>query len=322
MASARTRRHRLFSLYSGNLSHYTDDARFMGKFVCPICEDVFGPESIAPGSLAIDIAHVYSDACGGKAYTLTCKKCNSRMGRLCDSQISIMHKANRALLVGDEALRGRLRFPGGSVGVEWQARNGGYHLQVVGQQTSPQQEEALKAFMRAGHDPSFKVTFPWVSDGRVNLALLHSAYLALFREFGYEYVLYAQTRWIREALTAEKPPRELLCMRLQVPRKELSDPALFKTGIASVDGRQFLMAILPSPDPAMMCQLVLLPGIGDQGLDEYKNLVARPDGATIRLTFKLISGSDESMLSAREGVWRLHRVWFSMLRQETSLNGA
>ena len=87
MASDRAeRRRRLFRLYSANLAiHIPADEGFCA---CPICLDGYNDAGVEPQTLALDIAHVYPESCGGGPETLTCKRCNSRMRSMYESHVA------------------------------------------------------------------------------------------------------------------------------------------------------------------------------------------------------------------------------------------
>jgi hypothetical protein len=87
-------RRNFFSLYSDNLSLHAD--KLPNRFVSPICFEVFDESACNP-PLAVDIAHIYPNAAGGRAETLTCRKCNNDARSIYDSQLVQAHRSYRAL---------------------------------------------------------------------------------------------------------------------------------------------------------------------------------------------------------------------------------
>lgn len=90
------RRSRLFNLYAGNLALLTNDA-FPGRFACPICEDAFDRRALDGPNLLVNLAHVYPQATGATIETLTCAKCNNRMGHEYDHHLTSEHRAHEAV---------------------------------------------------------------------------------------------------------------------------------------------------------------------------------------------------------------------------------
>jgi hypothetical protein len=166
------RRQQLFEVYSTNLSFYSNAA---GRFVCPICEAVFGAEALQK-PLQVDIAHVYPASCGGKPETMTCSACNSRMGHTYDHHIATDHRYIEAFRRdGKGKVRARMHFEGGSAGVEFSANGGGFHFNVIGSQTNPKEQQALIALSQR-RDFKFELTFPAPDPSYMDVAILHSAY--------------------------------------------------------------------------------------------------------------------------------------------------
>jgi hypothetical protein len=307
------RRQHLFELYSTNCAFYWPD--FVGNFRCPICGNYFGKESLQGGALAVDIAHVYPKACGGKPETMTCCACNNWMGRKYDHHVAVEHRTYNALHPQKEGtITGRLRFDGGSVGIELSRNATGFLFHEVRQQTNPAERNALIKLMQEGAGDGkvrFRLEHRWISDRHLNTAILHSAYLTLFRQYGYEYAACADNDWIRAALRAEEPPEKPGYLCVNVPRDSgFSERLIFGAGIARLDGLKTLVAALPSAKPEYVARLVLLPGIGERGRMDYLQLRGMPSRkASIEYDFHF--GIPDQRLRTRGAMWFLNEFWNS-----------
>jgi len=199
------RRLELFDVYATNAGFHFGD--FKGRFLCPICYRDFDRCAVQPDTLAVDLAHVYPESMGGKLETLTCKDCNSRIGTKYDSQLAIQKRAHDALKVGaTRPVNARIKFQGGHAGIDLTRAGDGFHFHVVVKKTNPAVVPALfEALAKKGSE--FQLSYKWGNPYRSDVAILHAAYLSLFRAYGYEYTRMETTNWIRETLLADDPPK-------------------------------------------------------------------------------------------------------------------
>jgi hypothetical protein len=157
----------------------------------------------------------------------------------------------------------------------------------------------------------FRLTFRNLNPRYLNTAILHSAYLALFREYGYEYIFHADTQWIRDILMADKPPPKRSYVVLPVNAEMISADRVFGTGVALMDGVQCLVAILPAADPNLVARCVLLPGIGEQAKADYQQLREKPAGK-VTITFRLLYGRAAERLKMKDAEGMLCEHWYEV----------
>jgi hypothetical protein len=279
MPSDLERRQRLFQLYAANLALYTSE--FPGRCGCPICERVFSKQAVEPATLAMDLAHVYPEACGGKLATLTCKECNSRIGSRYEAELARDYRLVDALGgYGRGRIDGRLHFDGGSIGVTVARRDNHFHFDEVAKQTNPAERERFTSRC-SGSDIEFTLQIRAPDNGRHSMAMLHSAYLCLYRYFGFEYVALGNSRWIREILMQAEPPDVVPYLTHFVEPAVIpgaTEDVMFMPLVAGVDDTLTCLAVaLPAPDPHLEARVVLLPGFGNVAGEAY---------STYRHTFK------------------------------------
>jgi hypothetical protein len=237
------------------------------------------------------------------------------MGQLYDHQLTAEHRTHDVLQPDSKrTLTGRMTFAGGSVGVEFSRRGGGFTFNEIGEQTNPKERDAfIEAMEEDAKQGKFKFRLEsrelGLSVPHLFTALLHSAYLALFRQYGYEYVAFADTSWIQQTLNAEKPPEKHEFVTLTIPVDSGFDRQnLLGAGIIRVNGLKCLGAALPSPDRRLAARLVLVPGLGDEGRRDYRQL---RDGLSENVPFdyRLDYNAPEERLRDKGGKWYLHKHW-------------
>jgi hypothetical protein len=306
MANNAKRRAALFDLYAKNAALYLDLAADL--FICPICGDGFTSKALDE-PLEVDVAHVHPSSCGGELETLTCRKCNNRMGSRYDSQLAIEHRTHTSIRSAERPLAARLVFEGGDVGVRVFRTGNHFDIKMMKEWTKAEHGQLLETTLKTG-SPKFTLKHRWVDQDRLSVAVLHSAYLALFREYGYEYVLYAHTKWIREILNADNPPSDPFFFTVNLPDDSGFDrAALYGTGIAEYEGMRFLAVALPSPQPEMPVRCVLLPGIGEEAMHNFSSLLTRPEPeGKVNVLYHFDYGVPEKRLADRK--WRgfLHYI--------------
>jgi HNH endonuclease len=295
--NTREQRLKIFDLYAADFALATTDILRVdgspdGVCVCPICRTGYFRDSVAamkPGTEpTMDLAHVWPESCGGNLVTLTCKKCNSRIGSKYDSQIARDY-AVVAALGGEGAgtINGRIHFDGGSVGVAIKRDQNGFHLNEIAKQTNPEHSKKFLDLPRSGEPLEFKLVWKHPDPMRHSVAILHSAYLAMFRHFGYEYWALGNCYWIRDILTRNDPPDEADYLSIQLDWADhnpmYSLLQMFEPYVVRIEPGLFCMAVpLPSPMPNVVARLVILPGIGPDAVDDYNKVILRhqPDVPT------------------------------------------
>jgi hypothetical protein len=307
------RRSQLFDLYSKNLAFF-DGGEFAGRFVCPICSLRFCADAVRPPNPALDLAHVYPESTGATLETLTCKNCNSRMGHRYDHHLSMEHRFQDAMK-GGKPYPARMAFEGGSAGIEFSHNEGRVEVKVIGAQTDP---NALTLLVAGLQTPDFKfdIEHRYCEPVRHKVALLHAAHLALFKDFGYEYLFEVDAQWIRDVLTSDEPPKELpRFLTFHAPlawqTRQFDDRLMFRSGVAIANGIRCLVVIFPATNAKNVGRCVLLPGLGSDGKAAYQALSAQPDGGRINLRTSVCVFPAHPRLIDPKRVAYLRHLWES-----------
>jgi hypothetical protein len=158
-----------------------------------------------------------------------------------------------------------------------------YHFEEIAKQTNPADRERFIAdAIRTGPGFKFTTELRGPDPARHSVAMLHSAYLAAFRFFGYEYCVHGNSHWIRDLLVRDDPPDDVPVISLDVSAGGWGGtgagaaPVLFQPMAAKVvgpgdAGPKCLAIALPSPVPDAV-RVVLLPGFGPAAMETYDAL--------------------------------------------------
>jgi hypothetical protein len=260
---------------------------------------------------SVILADVYPKAAGGTLTTLCCKKCDNVIGSRYDSHQATYHQWHDALgQKGEGKVKGKLIVDSTFVHVDLARTNdNAMHFNIKHDKTRPKADQDVFDKMAAG-DSKFKFIGPNYSRKNIDVALLHSAFLLLFREFGYEYVLSGMSIPVRKILLAEKAPDEPFFISLSPPHDSGFQVPPYMIGIINDPAdMRCLMVTLPSADARLQCTCVLLPGFGEIGSNGFKKLWENSE-RNMSFGFKPISGLCEGHLSDPEFAWSLHRCWY------------
>ena len=178
----------LYESYSTNLEWYKPELKDL--FVCPLCFRIFDRDALVDGTLTIE--HIIPSSIGGRLTTLTCRDCNNQAGS--ELEANLVQEARV-----DDIFRARLSTSIRSVvavGEGEQAADVSFfdegELAVVinglPQHTNPVQQELVEAALSNGAR-SFKITSNFgYRHLPAQVAKIRSAYLMMFRYFGYAYI--------------------------------------------------------------------------------------------------------------------------------------
>ncbi len=218
----------LFDAFSDNLALYKMDCR--GRFMCPLCLRTFPRDRIRTD---LSKAHMIPQRLGGRLWTLACKKCNNRVGTEIESYEAERANFNWALSGdGAETTRVLMDLPdgqGGTIGpvsADMRATKlgGDRRLQIFTKPkgSNPDALKKLDNVLPVGPSADtgsiqvhYRVTR---SAKRANLTYVHAAYLFMFHQFGYEWVLDPCTTLIRKQMAS---PDESIILPMAAT---LSDP--------------------------------------------------------------------------------------------------
>ena len=206
----------LFDTFSDNLALYRKDCR--GRFMCPLCLRTSSRDQIRTH---LSRAHIIPQILGGRDWTLACKKCNNKVGAEIESCEAERANFNWALAGdGNETTRVRVvvrNEQGGVVGpvqadmsANKSAGERRLQLRLKPKGSHPAASELLHNVLSdkssAAIGPTevqFRVTR---SAKRANLTYVHAAYLLMFHQFGYEWVLDPCAEAVRKQIMSPDEP--------------------------------------------------------------------------------------------------------------------
>lgn len=298
------RRIREFSRYSANLTVYV--SKVSDVFVCPVCLQPFTKADVLHENLKVDIGHIYPEEVGGNLTTLECRACNARLNRAGDNELVRLHKQWDAMGVDPKAdpIKGFIEMPSGRVGID--VTGNGIHAHWTRAHPTAF-EEARRALLN--HTP-VRITLPGVREAEMNLGILHSAHLLLFRSFAYGYLRTPAGKFIQNILhkseQLDKPP----FMTMEIPVTGGVDARiLYRAGICTLPGRErCLFVALPVADPKSLCQLVLLPGLWADDIQKYQRIYGLGE-RWLTARFVTLDRGPRERLSAAEYANCLDLLW-------------
>jgi hypothetical protein len=176
---------------------------------CPLCLNEFGREAAESGVLTEE--HVIPESTTNHEVTLTCKSCNDKTGHQIDYQIGRKVKHDLAVK-GGKSLKGKLKWEGGGTPADVTfKKNADIHLDL--QRVTPHVTKSLIEKLAAhatGERPMrLRLVSPYRMD-KYAAALVKSAYLGLFVDRGYGYILLPALEAIRRAILEDGGDRERL----------------------------------------------------------------------------------------------------------------
>lgn len=297
-----TRIEQLFDAYSSDLERYAPALK--GHFGCPICMRAFG--RVPDLRKVVAEEHVVPRALGGRLVTLTCRPCNNSAGSELESHLVQRVRVDNGQIpaavrmqVGDAVQRGGFRAQSDS--------NPAFEIKVVGKQSDPRQAEELKRLFRAGvEDVHLNLNYGYVLLRSV-VALVRSAYLLMFRTFGYRFILDPSAQVLRDQISQPLTETEVLkgiSWRMAAP--VACDTAL---GIATwPDNELSFFALLALDKDSEHKSAVVVPPPGVDGSLFYKHLPALGQKRKCNLT----------ILPMADGFVPLEELWAHFAAREAT----
>jgi hypothetical protein len=212
------KKEKMFSTFAANLSLYCNNCDEM--FACPLCMKTFKRDFLDE----LDLAHIVPKALKGRSTTLTCRVCNNWIGTNIESHETRRADFEQAMKEGSGTpIKARLSLTqneveSGDIGVELTGilkhPIPELHFNVVEKWSNPAHVERIfRTF-----EGSVKTNIlDWTINlkGKINIdskramiTYLHIAYLCLFHQFGYEWVLEPNAKLIRDQI--KRPDEELV----------------------------------------------------------------------------------------------------------------
>jgi hypothetical protein len=265
-----TRRGRLFDLYVRQPGH--EDITQGVIFWCPLCRRPFGRDATAGDSPRLTLAHIIPESLGGTWTTLACAECNNGHGHRIEADLL----ANRRFA---DWAAGRGPLPvrmgdGGRVRAVSQRDPATNHLSFT--VTTPMMNPAVQAhqtrmreIVRDPDGREVKVTVPWFRPGWCTAAVCQSAYLLLFKYFGYDFARNPTYNCIRDRVL--RPDGDGRTENILVLGPEVAEQFLEGQQAAVVFVRgpvQAVLAVLRFRSPGGVDQMLAvgMPGPGEPPL--------------------------------------------------------
>jgi hypothetical protein len=200
---------RLFDFYSANLVLYAPP-ELDDHFLCPLCFRKFSRPDIEAGLLSIE--HIISEALGGTLETLACVECNNDGGTEIEAHITKQLKVRDQFRgLNEEPVRGRVEIGGHrfAADIKWSQDEKNAILMFGKRKASnlASLNGASQALGEGAGPIKVEISFGY-REGRPEIALLRMGYLAMFRQFGYGYVLHRNLDIVREQL--QKPSERIV----------------------------------------------------------------------------------------------------------------
>jgi hypothetical protein len=201
----RQTRGRLFDLLSRNLSLVDPTQRHV--VVCPLCLAILPRSDLAGENPRVSLAHIIPASLGGKVATLTCTRCNNHGGSALEAFL-VERLTAEDRMAGVGRTSGRLSGKFGNIGVEFEysPHTQAWAFHVVPSRSNQSDIDQLeRRLQEAVQDPASSLHFELTAKFRhrpreVEAAIHQSAYLLLFRYFGYEFVAHPQYAQMREGI--------------------------------------------------------------------------------------------------------------------------
>jgi hypothetical protein len=268
----------LFNLYAANLSIHRPE--YHDVFVCPLCEGVFDRSSLDDKENGPTVEHCIPGALRGKFLTLTCKQCNNTGGTNLDAHLVRRLEADDFLSgLGESLMDANLTIEGHRVRGSVLIRGGGkpsIETHVIHKATNPAKLKAANEVLASGKvgvEGTFSFNLRY-NPRRARVALMRSAFLLMFRQFGYEYVLYASADVVRRQVLQyqEKIIPDVAVLRVPDDLKVVNVPMI---ATAPPELRCFFVPIKMASRSRTRVFGVALPGFDDEAAQLYDRMVAR-----------------------------------------------
>lgn len=176
--------------------------------LCPLCLREFGEDDIERN---LTEEHVIPDSAGGRITTLTCRPCNSECGSEIDNHFARVFRIEEARQAG-KPIDARIKIANsvGSPATFSFSRDG---LQCRLEPTTPYVGKVLMErfaqYAKGERDLNFTFSNN-IDSSKLVASMIKAAYLGLFIDWGYRYVLLPHTGWVRTGIRRAGPDRENL----------------------------------------------------------------------------------------------------------------
>jgi len=186
----------MFDLFVSQPGH--DDLTQGQYFYCPLCRN--GPflrEAAVGANPRLTLAHIIPESLGGGWTTLACADCNNGNGHRIEADLLAQHKFTD-WVHGRGPLKVRM---GEKRKVRAEATHEPQSKELAFKITTPEESLAVQDFRRrfkAASSREFPFAIPWFRPEACWAAVCQSAYLLMFRWFGYDFARNPRYNFIRD----------------------------------------------------------------------------------------------------------------------------
>ena len=176
---------------------------------CPLCLGEFGRDAITTGILTEE--HIIPQSAGGRETTLTCKPCNDVAGHEIDSHLARKIRLDQGLR-GQKHVRGKIKVNGVGAGAEFIKRPDGgleIHVKATTGHVEAKLIEAAQLHV-SGQRPLHIKMKSSVDLSKYLASIVKAAYLGLFVDRGYSYILLPALDSVRRAIREDGSDRKRL----------------------------------------------------------------------------------------------------------------
>ncbi len=303
------RKEQLFNLYASNLSLYMPELKDI--FMCPLCGERFPRTSIHSNDVTIE--HIIPQGIGGRLTTLTCKSCNNTDGSSLDSHL-VQKLRHDDILAGKSELplRATIKIGEGELGADvYLSEDKNPNIRIIGlpQISNPElHKRAQEDFSQGAREIQMTGNLGY-SPKRSTIAIIRSAYLMMFRYFGYGYILFDNVRKVVEQIA--NPDIETNILKSVM---NLKDAPPYNNSVAVLleprELRSFLV-LLDLSTKITRNIAVALPGLdakSDQIIDRWASLTDSGDITNTKPRFQTLQysptiPSDPTYKFLPSGIW-------------------
>lgn len=269
-------RERLFSLYAGNLSIYHPTVT--DKFLCPVCLTLFTRDALICDPSEVSLAHVIPKSVKGRLCTLVCRHCDNPIGSAYDSQLA-REKHFHDWVQGAANISGRLKYEDKEVATECCLKGSTIEFRDIPKQyPHTSWEQFLKAAVSDWSNFKFSFMVSTFNPSKLSISILYSAFLMMFYQFGYEYVLSPNVNKVRQFIQGSGFPENMYKAIFPLSKGSSDIPSIFPSVSILTEPptiRSFIVA-LPSPRKGEVTRCVLLPGFSNDGEKAYECILGSP----------------------------------------------
>lgn len=302
------KRGRLFDRYVNQPGH--DDLTQGRLFWCPLCRRPFERQATGGEQPRLTLAHIIPESLGGTWTTLACAECNNGRGHDIEADLLASHRV-ADWVAGHATIKVRMGEDR-SVRAEWRRDLAVNRMSfdvttpVVNPAVQLQKEHLDRITQNPGEGESLKVTIPWFRAGWCYAAVCQSAYLLMFKYFGYDFARNPLYNFILDQVS--HPDDAALSGNILVLSSEIATQFLEDKQAAVVFVREpvrAVLAVLRFRSPGAIDQVL---AVGMPGPDESPLTELDLTGAV----YSPVSDDSDHMSRQQGSFWLVWHQWLAL----------